>query len=166
MSNIFAQDLDTDSADIKLGNLFIWIHGYQFPECQDYWDGNWVNLTAYCTSGCASVRVSGFFLHLPELKDWYQQTKRLYETLKGEAVLKCMEPNLGVSLTTNGRGGISATVSITPDHLMENHEFKFDWDQTYLKTFLKDCQTVLEKYPIRGTPIHYMKKLVRSLKKS
>jgi hypothetical protein len=32
--------------DIKISGLEIWIHGNQFPDENDYWDGNWMDITA------------------------------------------------------------------------------------------------------------------------
>jgi hypothetical protein len=34
--------------DLRVAGLRVWIHGRQFPDSQDYWDGNWLNATAYC----------------------------------------------------------------------------------------------------------------------
>jgi len=34
--------------DLKLEGLQIWIHGRQFPDAADYWDGNWLRVTAHC----------------------------------------------------------------------------------------------------------------------
>ena len=31
--------------DIKLAGLQIWVHGRQFPDSDDYWDGNWLYVT-------------------------------------------------------------------------------------------------------------------------
>src|SRR5256885_6731459 len=33
--------------DIKLGGLQVWVHGRQFPDAIDYWDGNWLRITAH-----------------------------------------------------------------------------------------------------------------------
>ena len=35
--------------DITVGALHIWIHERQFPESEDFWDGNWGNATAHCS---------------------------------------------------------------------------------------------------------------------
>jgi hypothetical protein len=31
--------------DIKIHGLQTWIHGRQFPNEDDYWDGNWLRVT-------------------------------------------------------------------------------------------------------------------------
>jgi len=54
--------------DITVGALHIWIHERQFPESEDFWDGNWGNATAHCSAEGAEVWVNGPTLHLLELK--------------------------------------------------------------------------------------------------
>lgn len=56
--------------DIDLAGLKRWIHGYQFRDCSDYWDGNWLNATAICSEGGATGRVRGFFIRNDELSNW------------------------------------------------------------------------------------------------
>src|SRR5882724_344446 len=38
----YAEQLGTP--DIKLSGLQIWVHGRQFPNATDYWDGNWLRI--------------------------------------------------------------------------------------------------------------------------
>jgi hypothetical protein len=64
------------------------VHGRQFPDSLDFWDGNWLNITARCEAPSAEVSASGAILHLSELQDWYTASERLYQTLTGEATLK------------------------------------------------------------------------------
>jgi hypothetical protein len=59
----FADNLG--APDIKLDGLQMWIHGRQFPNEEDYWDGNWLNVTAHCGSQGADVWTSGPILHVP-----------------------------------------------------------------------------------------------------
>jgi hypothetical protein len=47
---------------IHVGALKIWVHGYQFPESTDAWDGNWLRVTAHCAASGASVVVTGAIL--------------------------------------------------------------------------------------------------------
>lgn len=56
--------------DITLNGLQIWIHGRQYPNDEDYWDGNWLNITAHCGSKGADVWTTGDILHVPDLARW------------------------------------------------------------------------------------------------
>ena len=135
--------------DIKISGLEIWIHGNEFPDSRDYWDGNWMDITAKCTSKNACVWVSGNILHLPDLEHLMTTTEKLYETLKGEAELPCIEPELSVKLRASNLGQIFMTVDITPDNLNQEHKFKFEIDQSYLPELISSCKKVLDRYKIK-----------------
>jgi hypothetical protein len=141
------------AADLKLAGLRIWVHGRQFPDAQDYWDGNWLRVTARCDSDGASVLSGGPILHLSRLDRWCRESKKLLETLSGEAHLDCMEPNLAVALKAATPGHIILDVSITPEHLTQKHWFQFAIDQSYLPPLTTQCQSILETYPLRGDPL-------------
>jgi hypothetical protein len=69
------------------------------------------------------------------LDTWYNEATRLYDTVTGEAALKCMEPELNILLKAESLGHIAMTVHITPDHLNQLHRFRFELDQSYLPAF-------------------------------
>jgi hypothetical protein len=138
--------------DVKLAGLQIWVHGRQFPGHQDYWDGNWLNVTVHCGALGASVWASGPIIHLGQLYDWQLRATKLYEQLAGEAALETLEPNLSVSLKSLGSGHVAMEVLITPDHMNQSHRFRFEIDQSYLPPLLNQCQQVLRTYPMRGAP--------------
>ena len=135
--------------DLEIAGLTLWIHGRQFPDASDYWDGNWLRVTAYATSPDSRVRTHGSVLHLSEVVQLMRGCEQLYETLEGRAGLDCMEPNLGVELTARGGGHIGVRVSITPDHLGESHEFLGEIDQTYIPGVIAACRRILERLPVR-----------------
>ena len=134
---------------LQLSFLRIWVHRRQFPDSLDFWDGNWLYITANYSSGDSSVWISGPCIHLSELDTWYNETTRLYQSLIGEAALKCMEPELDVQLKAESLGHIVMTVQITPDHLNQFHRYRFELDQSYLPAFLAQLKTLLTEYPIR-----------------
>lgn len=134
---------------IKLLGLSVTIHRRQFPEAADYWDGNWLVVTAQCDSGYSSVSVSGPILHLSELVGFKEQVERLNVALEGEARIDGIEPNLSVRISAQSRGRMELSVSITPDHLNEQHRFKFELDQSYLLPLIDQCRAILDAYPIK-----------------
>lgn len=135
--------------DLEIAGLRLWVHGRQFPDSTDYWDGNWLRVTAYATSPGSRVRTHGSILHLSEVVQLKHGCERLYETLEGRAGLDCMEPDLDVEFTARGGGHIGVKVSINPDHLSESHEFLDEIDQTYLPGIIAACRRILERLPIR-----------------
>ena len=139
--------------DLQIAHLQIWVLDRQFPESDDYWDGNWLLVSATCETGTSRVSAEGPILHLSELDSFREGCNRLAESLSGESALACMEPNLHASLSFSDRlGNIAAAISITPDDLIETHEFRFDIDQSHLPYILRGLNSILEKYPIRSKP--------------
>lgn len=136
-------------SDLQIAGLQIWVHGRQFPDASDYWDANWLRVTAYCEYANTTVRASGSIIHLSEIAGLLRGCESLYQSLKGEAALDCIEPYLSAKLTAESGGRISVVLSITPDHLAESHRFHDGLDQTYLPPIIASCKTLLEKFPIR-----------------
>ncbi len=132
--------------DLQIAGLQIWIHGRQFPDANDYWDGNWVRATAYCIYPGSVVRTHGSIIHLGEIAGLLHGCEDLYNTLKGSAGLDCTEPNLNVQLAATTMGHIKIIISITPDHLAETHEYTDEIDQTYLPPVITACKQIIEKY--------------------
>jgi hypothetical protein len=146
----FAENLGIP--DIKLDSLQIWIHGRQFPNEEDYWDGNWLNVTAHCGAQGADVWASGAILHVPDITRWLASCEEMSRTLSGEADLVGLESELVVELKMDSPGHISMRVEITPDHMTQEHNFQFEIDQSYLAGLIENCRKVLAQYPIRGKP--------------
>ena len=82
--------------DIAIAGLQIWVHGRQFPDQEDYWDGNWLNVTVHCGAKGSSVWTSGNIIQLHEIAHLSAGAKDLYNYLKGKAELPCIEPELFV----------------------------------------------------------------------
>lgn len=135
--------------DIRIAGLQLWILGRQFPNAQDYWDGNWLNVMVACSASAAEVRASGAILHLSELNRWVEAMRRLHEAAQGEAELDCMEPNLHVKMSLSQLGQLQMIVHLTPDDLTQKHEFMFELDQSYLPALIAGCERVLKEYPLR-----------------
>lgn len=144
----FAENLG--APDIKLAEFQLWIHSRQFPQSEDFWDGNWLNVTAHCGSQGADVWVNGSILGAPDLASWLAALEEMNRTLSGEANLGSLEPELRVELKMESRGHIWVRVEITPDHMMQEHVFQFEIDQSYLGKLIEACRKVLAKYPVRG----------------
>jgi hypothetical protein len=135
--------------DIQIAGLRIWVHGRQFEDSMDYWDGNWLRVTAYCIYPDAIVRVHGSIIHLGEIAGLKRDCAQLHESLKGVAKLDCIEPNLSAKLEMHWNGGIGVQINITPDHLAQTHSFEDALDQTYLPGIIRQCDEVLSRLPIR-----------------
>lgn len=136
--------------DITFSGFKVWILGRQFPGTSDYWDGNWLTVIACCESPGAQVWTDGPIIHLSEIESWIRSLKELNNTLQGDAELTCMEPELGAKVTLDKLGHGSLVVYITPDHINEHHEFTFEVDQSFLPGVIRNLESILNKYPIKG----------------
>ena len=136
--------------DIRLAGLRIWIHNRQFPDAQDYWDGNWINAIAEFTATGAIVKVEAPFIHLGDLSYWLETLTALQSSLKGEANYEPMEPELKIGMAADALGHIIVNLEITPDIISQKHWFEFDIDQSYLSPLVSDLESVLKKFPLRG----------------
>ena len=136
--------------DMRLGPLQIWVHGRAQEDSQDYWDGNWLRVTVYCSTGFARVMATGSILHLSELSSWRDQLAALHEAMSGTANLETMEPNLAASIDLKDGNGL-LRLALTGDHLAERHEFFAEIDQSYLPALLSDLHRLFDEYPIRGS---------------
>jgi hypothetical protein len=138
--------------DLELAGFKLCILGRQFPDSEDYWDGNWLVVNAVCGSLSSQVRAAGSFLHLSELETWLEQLRSAYARAEGIAELRCMEPNLSIRLELGKLGSGTVRVCLTPDHLKETHEVEFDIDQSYLPPVIRQLERILAAYPVRNRP--------------
>ena len=139
--------------DLRLERLRVWIHGRQFPEASDFWDGNWLRVTVHYGACGANVWVSGPIIHLSEIAGWLEGCEAMAHTLRGESRLDCMEPELSVVLRmSDSLGHAHMRVEITPDHPSQEHVFESEIDVSYLADFVRTCKKVLAEFPIRGRP--------------
>jgi hypothetical protein len=135
---------------ISFSGFQIWIHGRQFEDLCDYWDGDWLRVTVHVGGTGANVWTQGSILHLGELEDWLRQLEQMSQTLSGKAELTPVEPNLYVSFEIDKLGHIRAQIYVTPDHMSQHHEFREEIDQSYLPSLIRQLRAVLQDYPIRG----------------
>lgn len=135
---------------IKVAGLQIWIHGREFPNADDFRDGNWLRATVHCGADGAAVWVSGSILHLSEVESWLQDLEKMNSSLTGKANLECMEPGLNIEMEIEPLGQILAKVEITPDNLKQYHTFEFEIDQSYLPKLIQNLKDVLSNHQIRG----------------
>jgi hypothetical protein len=138
-----------EAAQLSIAGFHLWIHGRQFPESQQYWDGNWVNVTVLCWAEGAEMRASGAIVHLSEIVRWTEEAAQLHATLSGEANLACLEPELCVTLQAMRYGQIEMTVDMTPDPQTQAHQFRFEIDQSYVPQLIRQYHSILEEFPLR-----------------
>ncbi len=137
-------------ATVEIAALRIWVHGYQFPDQTDSWDGNWLRCTAHCAEAGASVRLTGAILDTVSFVRFGRELADVYKQLEGQATLESDEPELKAVVSAIGRNGaVQVVVEITPDHMTQVHRFTLTIDQSFLPEMVRQCNQLLERYPVR-----------------
>ncbi len=139
--------------DLRVAGFQLWVHGRQFPESEDYDDGNWLRVTAHCGASGASVWAQGAILTVMDIDGFGDASSAIHRGDSKSAVLDPLEPELKVSLEAADRfGHVRALVEITPDHLVQSHRFEFEVDQSYLPEIIRQCSEIVQEYSMRGKP--------------
>jgi len=143
---------DLGEPALKIAGFQLWIHGRQFPDADDYYDGNRLRVTTHCGASGASVWAQGAIVMVTDIAGFGEQCEAMLRGDSCSAVIDSLEPELRVLLESADRlGHIRAKVEITPDHLAQFHKMEFDVDQSYLPDIIKQCSAILQEYPIRGS---------------
>ncbi len=142
---------DLGEPNLKVAGFQLWVHGRQFPEAEDYYDGNWLRVTAHCGAAGASVWAQGAILMITDIAGFGDGCAAMLSGKIQSAALAPFEPELKVSLeASDDLGHVRAQVEITPDHLAQAHRFEFEVDQSYLPGIIRQCSAIVQEYPIRG----------------
>ena len=126
------------------------VSGYERQPSGDYHDDNWLTVEVSLAVGGFSGRFQASFL-TAELMEFRDQLAALYKGLNGEAKLVTMETQLQLTLTGNGRGGISLKGEAWDRPGIGNRlVFGLDLDQTHLATTLGELDAVIKRFPVRA----------------
>lgn len=143
---------DLGPPDLKVVGLQLWVHGRQYPDATDAYDGNWLRVTAHCGALGASVWASGAILLVQDLVSWANECDALQQGRCEEAELAPMEPELKVIIRrSDSLGHFAMQVNITPNNMTQDHFFEFEIDQTYLPEITRQCRAIEGQFPVRGT---------------
>ncbi len=147
--NVTPSDLGEPA--LKVAGFQLWVHGREWPESEEYYDGNWLRVTAHCGASGASVWTQGAVLMVSDIAGFGDECAAMLAGDSKSAALEPLEPELKVSLEAADRlGHIRAQVEITPNHLAQAHRFEFEVDQSYLPSIIKQCSEIVQEYPSRG----------------
>ena len=144
--------MPNENPDLKIAGLSLWIAGRQFPDAEEYWDGNWLNIFVRVSAPGASVEVQGPIVHLREIYGFAKELDELTQAIVGTARLKCIEPALSASIEIGSLGTGVLKVEATPNHLTQSHRFEFDIDQTEVSSVAKQCAAIIAEYQLRDAP--------------
>ena len=137
--------------DLKVSSFQLWVHGRQFPDSDDYWDGNWLTVTAHCAASGARVSVFGALLMVTDIVGFGAACEKLRSGELTTATLDPLEPEIKIVLrASDALGHIEVIAEITPDQLTQYHRFEFSIDQSFLPGISQQCAFIADRYPVRG----------------
>jgi len=120
------------------------------PECNDFWDGNWISSTVDLQVGAYEAHF-GVDFRAEEFESFHTSVCALYKSLRGSACFKTMEEQLLLELIGDGHGHIRVE-GTSIDRLCSGNrlDFKFELDQTYLARLISGLEKCLSTYPVVG----------------
>ncbi len=135
---------------LKIAGLELWVHDRRSPKAQDYWEGNWLLVTARCTATGANVWTTGPMLRVPDVVRWADALDQLHQGKpEGVATLTSDEPNLTAVIPTDRAGQLQLVVDITPDPLTQEHRLRFAVERSALRDLVGQCRAIVKAYPVR-----------------
>ena len=127
------------------------------PQSLDFWDGNWLDARVHVSAGAfaGGYRAS---LRSDEFAHFLSGLRLIYTSLGTEipsyvAEFAAMEDQLSIVVRGDGLGNFVAHC-IAIDELGTGNRLEFDlaFDQTYIPAILTGLESVLEAFPVLGSP--------------
>ena len=115
----------------------------------DYHDGNWLRMTAYCDE---EAWISGSYITAVEMQGWLKFCEDLAKGHDETAELEFLEPELEIQLTNKPDRKIEMVVTISHQPYEQKHRCKYKFATSALARMIQDLKTIVSKYPVRGTP--------------
>ena len=133
-------------------HLLIKVFGRTHPNCDDYWDGNWLSVDIYISSGAFTGNIKhDVCLRTNEFKSFLTQIEPMYESLKGTAEYTSLEDWIKITIRGDGLGHFTAEGFVIDKHCEGNKlNFSIHFDQTSLPQTISNLKELLEKYPVVG----------------
>src|SRR5437016_203711 len=94
--------------------LALTVHGRQFPDSADFWDGNWLTCDVEVAVG-AFRGAFGRTVRNEELEQFRRQLEQLYERLTGDAALQTLEDWIDLQVRGDGRGHFAVNCRLCDD---------------------------------------------------
>ncbi len=138
---------------IKIGGLTIIAHGYQFPDNNDYWDGNWLVIDAWFEGAGKELGLSGRpCLRVPELEKFSHDLKKLNKPCSNTVRLRTLEPYLGIEVERDAANAhISVNAMIKHEARSDENPFRFDCDLSDVDVWISQIDAVVKAFPQKGS---------------
>jgi len=147
--------LPDGEADLTLAEFKLWVPRRGHPQATDYWDGNWLEITAaYMTKHCIAL-CDGNVLHGTDVVASLDAARRMHETLDGTFSFASLDPGFELLFTALKQGQIQVdTRIVTEDNADWSGEYRRRQliDQSYLPALIGGLTRIVSRFPIVGKP--------------
>jgi hypothetical protein len=136
--------------DLRLGPVSIWIQGWESPEDDGFWDGNWLVATVVGESDGGPIRMVDSCLRSEELQAW---GKALAEVLAGRKALAAtgfVESSVACEVRQAVDGAHDVGFELTPDDADRRVPITARVPSEELAAFVAALEGLEARYPIRG----------------
>jgi hypothetical protein len=136
---------------VKSEHLLVEPTRWEFPDNNDYWDGNWLNAAVTIAAGAFRGSYEAL-LRTDEFVRFRDTLRTLYEKLGGTAAFDSMEEWLVIHVEGDGRGHFTAKCEARDTPGRGNKlTFELAFDQTELPSMLRELDELTTRFPVRGT---------------
>ena len=139
--------------DVQIGALTLTVYDGQSPWTDEYWDADYLHVIAEIDlAGQAWVRVAGPFLTMGDIASFLDELRQMHQHMGRMAELRPPDPTFSLHVVRMATGSVAAHLELTPDILTQNHTFELQLNQTHLPGIIRQLETILERFPVRGRP--------------
>jgi hypothetical protein len=126
------------------------LNGRSHPDCDDYWDGNWLSASIVIRAGGFRGSIEGD-IRAEELAAFYGQLAQLQDSLQGVAEFDTLEDWLSIRATGDGIGHIEMRCVVLDQPGIGNKlEFTLASDQTFAKEAVGQLAEATKAFPVVG----------------
>jgi hypothetical protein len=124
----------------------------EYPDADDYWDGNWVvSLIDFAVAGWLGSYTAT--LRTDEFSRFYAELLALSRTSKGSAIFSSMEDWLQIRVKRKSIEEIKADCILQArSHPLTRLELSLDLEQEDLARIISGIETVREMFPVISEP--------------
>jgi len=137
--------------------LLVQVLGRSHPQCDDYWDGNWIEAQISLSAGGfqgrfgASLRSEEFVRLRAGLRLVYASLGTTIPTHVAE--FTTLEEQLSIKVVGDGLGHFTAEcVAVDEAGTGNRLEFTLRFDQTYIPAMLTGLDALIGAFPVKGNP--------------
>lgn len=129
--------------------LEIGVLNYAYPEANDAYDKNWLNVIIQVKAGAFSGKFDAYFQTADFIGLWHQ-LKELYNDLGKQFKFSTLEDQLTMDFTGDELGHININVRAQDQAGVGNIlEFDLNIDQTDVKVLIDQLNEIIREYPFK-----------------